>query len=240
MSAEMTETVAAALRAELVEHVSATSERKRSRRRRRYPLLAVGVAALVGGGVALATQVGDLLPGGDKITTLATPIVTKAEGTKQIDLGSPPPAANRIDLRFRCLSAGKFVFPDGANVVCTSASRSDVTYHLALAPGEHTIRMSVSPAQARWLLEASYVHSVETAWGVNANGQTYGIRNSRGTPDLLAVVATNGAVGYAYSKELTVPQPKNPAEAAHWHPVKRVVPVYQPDGTTVIGQYGIG
>ena len=240
MSAGMTETFAAALRAELVEHVAATPVRKGFRRRRHYPLVALVVAAVAGGGVAVATQLGTLLPGADKVTAIGTPVVTKAVGTKTIELGAPPAGANRIDLRFRCLTAGNFVFPDGAGVACTSAARSDVTYHLALAPGEHTIKISVTPARALWQLEASYVHSVGTSWGVNAKGQTYGVRNSHGTPDLLAVIATNGAVGYAYSDQLIVSQPKNPAQAAHWHPVKKLIRVYQADGKTVIGQYSVG
>jgi hypothetical protein len=113
-------------------------------------------------------------------------------------------------------------------------------YHLALAPGQHSVRITVNPARARWQLSIGYVHSVETAWGTNAKGETYGVQNSRGVPDLVAVIATNGEVGYSYFKQILGPQPTSPAEAAHWHPVPRLIPVYQPDGVTVIGQYRAG
>lgn len=239
MSAEMTESVAAALRAELVEHVSRTASRKRFRWRRRYPMFAL-IAAFAGGGVALATQLGNHLPGSDQVTSVSTPIVIKAEGTKTIELGKPPTGANRIDYQLRCLTAGTFVFPDGAREICTSGDNSVMKYHLILAPGEHSVKVTVNPARARWQLAVGYVHSVETAWGTNARGETYGVQNSRGAPDLIAVIATNGRVGYANFKQIVGPLPSSPAQAAHWHPLPRLIPVYQADGVTVIGQFRAG
>jgi hypothetical protein len=236
----MTESVAAALRAELVEHVSTTATGKRFRWRRRYPLFALIAAAVAGGGIALATQLGNHQPGSDQITNLSAPIVVKAEGSKTIDLGKPPAGANRVDYQFRCLSAGTFVFPDGASETCTAGENSAMTYRLFLAPGEHTVRVSVTPARARWQLRIGYVHVVETAWGINAKGQTYGVQNSRGMPDLIAVIATNGQIGYSYSLQVIGPLPTSPAQAANWHPLPRLIPVYQADGVTIIGQYRAG
>jgi hypothetical protein len=234
----MTESVAAALRAELVEHVSRTAPGKRFLRRRRYPLFALIAAAVAGGGVALATQLGNHLPGSDQV--VSAPIVVKAEGAKTIELGKPPADANRIDYQFRCLTAGTFVFPDGVREVCTSGEHSLISYHLVLAPGQHAVRIAAHPAQARWQLSIGYVHSVETAWGTNAKGETYGVQNSRGVPDLIAVTATNGDVGYAYYHQIIGSWPTSPAQAAQWNPVPRLIPVYQPDGITVIGQYRVG
>jgi hypothetical protein len=240
VSTEMTESVATALRAELVDHVSRTATRKRFWRRRRYPLFALIAAAIAGGGVALATQLGNHFPGSDQITNLSTPIVVKAEGSKAIELGQPPAGANRLDYQFRCLTAGTFTFPDGARETCNAGDKSVMTYRLFLAPGEHTVRVAVQPARARWQLRIGYVHAVETAWGINAKGQTYGVQNSRGMPDLIAVLATNGRVGYAYSLQIVGPLPTSPAQAVHWHPAPRSIPVYQPDGVTVIGQFRTG
>lgn len=240
MSTGMTESVALAMRAELVEHVNRTAPGRPFGRRRRFPLLAVGIAALIGGGVAAAAQLGVFLPGSTKVTALGGTVDVKAAGSKTIELGPPPAGANRVDYRFYCLSAGSFVFPDGAHETCTSGDNSVLAYHLILAPNEHSIRVTASPAQARWRLIAGYVHSTITAWGINAKGQTYGVQNSRGVPDLVAVIATNGRVGYAFFQQIVGPAPTSPAQAAHWHPVSRLIPVYQPDGTTVIGQYRTG
>lgn len=240
MSVGMTESVAAALRAELVDHVSKTATGKRFLRRRRYPLFALLAAALAGGGVALATQLGNHLPGSDQVTVVSTPIVIKGEGSKTVELGKPPAGANRIDYQFRCLTAGTFEFPDGASAACTSGYKPAMKYHLMLAPGEHAVRIMVTPARARWQLAIGYVQAVATGWETNANGETYGVQNSRGVPDLIAVLATNGDVGYAYSKQIFGPFPTSPGQAAHWHPVQRLIPVYQADGVTVIGQYRVG
>jgi hypothetical protein len=43
---------------------------------------------------------------------------------------------------------------------------------------------------------------------VNADGHTFGVANSHGIPDLLAVSATNGEQGYVYASRLQCAQPE--------------------------------
>ena len=42
---------------------------------------------------------------------------------------------------------------------------------------------------------------------MNADGLTYGVANERGTPDLVAAIASNGKVGYVYSRDMFPPTP---------------------------------
>jgi len=61
---------------------------------------------------------------------------------------------------------------------------------------------------------------------MNANGQTYGVPNERGIPDLEAVYASNCEIGYVYRTD--------PRSEGH------SIPVYESDGETVIGEFWIG
>jgi hypothetical protein len=64
---------------------------------------------------------------------------------------------------------------------------------------------------------------------VNAKGQTFGAPNEKGSPDLIPVRATNGAIGYALWADFI----SHGAEGDSF-------PVYESDGTTVIGEFRIG
>jgi hypothetical protein len=83
---------------------------------------------------------------------------------------------------------------------------------------------------------------------VNEEGLTYGSlldsNSPENEPDLILVVATNGKEGYAKKSDLDVahgPVFKSPAEALAWQEanadVDTVVPVYEKDGKTVIGEF---
>jgi hypothetical protein len=79
-----------------------------------------------------------------------------------------------------------------------------------------------------WSVTAEYGSSDATPWGVNANGQSYGVPNEYGVPDLVATLATNGVQGYTLNEEMTAFEGEG------------FINVYKSDGTTVIGQFRIG
>jgi hypothetical protein len=62
-----------------------------------------------------------------------------------------------------------------------------------------------------------------------------------GTPDLIAVMATNGQTGYAYARDLNGgPMPTSPEDAAKNFSTprpQREVPVFLSDGETQIGVF---
>ena len=241
-----------ALRSELVASVEALLVRRPRKHRRLW----LGVGAFVGVGMlgtAAAVAGGVLpLPGGQAITVLAAPVTETHSGPATIDLGARPEGVTNVAMELRCLTAGAFYLPDGAGMTCLDSdagSRTGIaTYSLPLSPGQHTISIEADPG-ALWQLTATYVNQKNTAWGVNADGNTYGVQNENGIPDLIAVAATNGredgyvkradleaADGTAAAKRFTSPE-----DALRWQeenegkPVS--IPVYEEDGKTAMGTY---
>ena len=242
MSVQMSQTFAVALRAELVECVRRDAVPSR---RRWWKAAAFTVATLVaaGSGVAIADQFGTT-PGSNVVTPLAATVTVSASGTQTVELGKAPAGANHIDIKLTCLTAGRFVVADGASLVCTEGhpGRDDtagtILYGLPLAPRQHTTTITAASG-ARWRLEATFSKVTTTAWGINANGQTYGVANANGTPDLVAAVATNGKDGYIYASQLQQPNYTSPAQAlaAQKHHHSGALRVYELDGKTVIGTF---
>jgi hypothetical protein len=174
------------------------------------------VLAAGGGGIAYATGAWTTEPGGNRVTELASPVTATGTGTQTVDLGTPPTGATAINISFTCLTAGSFTFADGAGVQCGSSDarrRSPpVTYTMSIARGRDSTTITAAPG-ARWRLVATYASVTTTAWGVNASGQTYGVQNQHGIPDLVAAMATNHRTGYVYADQLNTPPPKTPRQA---------------------------
>ncbi|WP_432981946.1 hypothetical protein [Dactylosporangium sp. CA-233914] len=239
MTVQMNDSYASALRAALIEHVEATSARRRRTGLRVVAGAGAGVLVL-GGGVAVAADAGWLsLPGGDVVTTEAPTVTATHTGSATVELGAAPKGTTDVMLKLTCLTAGTFTFEDGASLVCSAADATAgnvTTYKLALAPGQHSTSITTASG-ARWTLSATYAHVAVSEWGKNADGLTYGVVNERGTPDLIAVTATNGRSGYAYNRDLN---PTGPTTLQTGTEPSRTVPVYTSDGHTRIGVFVIG
>jgi len=241
---------AAGLRAALVEHVTtAAVAPQRARRRRR--LLAGGAVlslGLAGGGVAVAQEWFGL-PGADVDTVLAPSGTAVHTGPATLDLRDAPAGTDTIDLAVTCLSPGTLTFPDGASVTCTDGDLAPGragSYSLPLTPGQASLSIDADP-DCRWSLASTYLSRAATDWAVNARGQTYGVVNDRGTPDLIATYASNGRNGYVSRDELDAAgggNPASPQEALREQADRTgrtiTIPVYEADGATVIGSLTIG
>ena len=85
----------------------------------------------------------------------------------------------------------------------------------------------------------------ESVYPMNASGLTFGAHQPLvEEPDLMAVMATNGRVGYCYRTELTGSQqePRTPEEAVAGNEATlrgRMIPVYESDGVTQIGVFQV-
>lgn len=241
-------------------------ERVRRRRRRQTVLGGVAGAAVLALAIPLATQ---LLPeeptiapgsatameeelfGGTRVTPLSDPRTVTGTGTATVELGEPPAETTGVEITLGCLSPGTFEFPDGAGMSCSEvevdlAQPSEARYVMALAERQDSIKIRATDG-ARWRVTTTYVGTEVTTWGVNAKGETYGVENVNGSPDLIAVVATNGKVGYAYAAEMDAawgPEPTSPEHALQMQEERAgttvSVPVYQSDGETVIGEFVMG
>jgi hypothetical protein len=251
MTLEMDPVFTAALREALVATVEDTP---RIRRRWRWRL-GVGMfvsSTVVAGGVALAAGV--FSPPGAPIDTPLGNIVTVTRtGSATINIGPPPAKATDLSLTLTCLTVGTFTFSNGSWLSCDAADlrqpppdAQDAIEVVPLTPGEETVTVTTS-ANASWTLRAVYVNRVTTPWGTNATGQTYGVQNQNGTPDLIAVVTDEGKSGYVNAAELNCAgggDVKSPTQALAWDKVSEnrdiSIPVYTSDGTTVIGTFIIG
>ena len=238
----------AGFRSALIDHVSAGPRAEARRHRRIIAGVATALAIAAAGGTAYALSVD--LPGGTTTTPLAAPVIVVRTGTATIDLGPRPAGTTSVSTELTCLSPGRFEYPDGATNICSPADFTGTTpnrslYLLAMAPGRRAITITATPG-ASWRLKATYVTAVTTAWGVNAKGETYGVVNEHGEPDLIAALATNGRQGYVYVRDMNAadPAPASPEEAAA---IARenarksfTVLVYESDGETSIGEFVFG
>ena len=246
---EMDPVFTAALRAALVATVKDTPRVRRRWRWRVGTGTFLGVT-LVAGGVALASGV--FSPTGAPVNSPLGNIVTASRtGTATIDLGVPPAKSTDVSLALTCLTVGTFYFPNGSSMSCNSADMThappidrQASEVVPLTVGVDTVTIKTS-ANASWTLQAMYVNQVTTPWGVNASGETYGVANQHGTPDLIAV--DQGITGYVKESDLNCAaggDVKSPAEALAWDKVSRnrniSVPVYESNGMTIVGTFILG
>lgn len=188
------------------------------------------------------------LPGSTTTIELAAPVTYTGSGTDTVDLGERPAEATAANVSVVCLTAGTIEYPDGASTSCEApASAGDIAdprsanYGLVtLKPGQTSLEFRAKPGVS-WKVVASYVRTETSEWGVNANGETYGVERDGKTPDLVGVYATNGKYGYCYSTALDGPMPTSPADALQQQKANegtvRSIPVYESDGRTVIGEF---
>ena len=225
-----------AARSQLVETTSKRSLRIAGRWRHTGIVVGVGVGLSVGGGVALAQAVFSQgpLPGSPSEAHLAKPVVATRTGTATVNLGPVPRKANAISLTLTGLSVGTFHFPGTASISCAQSDISQPGPYgcqssevVPLQTGQHTVTITTS-ASASWKLRAIYVHQVITAWKVNAHGQTYGVPNKNGFPDLVAV-DQGGHSGYVKSSDFNCFGPSNGDNVA--------IPIYKSNGTTRVGTF---
>lgn len=247
MSTRMEENFAVALRALLVEQVQSSSTRPARPAWPKAIGLRVALAIVLvaaGTGIAAAAAVLSLWPPGSPvITPLSSPTTVTGTGTQTITLGARPQAANAIDLAFRCLSAGTFRFADGSSAQCDQpdSGSSTMTAALPLSPGQNSATITAAAGE-RWEATVFYASATVSPWKTNASGQTYGAINLHGTPDLVAVIATDGRQGYVYASQLNPPPPASPAAALAQQAANtkgEYIPVYESDGTTVIGRFEV-
>ena len=80
---------------------------------------------------------------------------------------------------------------------------------------------------------------IQEEFGINLNGQTYGSGWGEETPELIKAIGAGGVHGYVYNAELMALGDKDsPDDIAADIPDS--IPLYDVDGTTVIGEFLIG
>jgi len=228
-------TRAAAIERELRAIGTPTSRLQRHQRRARVLTISLGSVVLAGTLTAGAIVVSNL-PGWTTVTPLGEVVTGSYTGTANVELGTPPADAAVVILDVTCTDGGAMEVPlaGEGHVVswdCSDPIRQADTAHIRdgrlPANGTTFITITADPG-TEWTVTAQYGTSDTTAWGVNANGQTYGVPNENGVPDLVASMATNGKQGYTSEEEMMAFEGEG------------FINVYSSDGTTVIGKFPIG
>jgi hypothetical protein len=235
---EMDTRLANAVRAELMAIGTHHSRLKRQQRRTRA--LAIGIALIAIAGVTTgAAIVVNSVPGATTVTPLGGIVSATGTGTGTMDVGPAPAKAGAVIVTVTCLNPQGTIsvdtrpqskgFVGGFSTIYCERRSTPMTVKDGLLPkpGTTTITITADPG-TRWKATAEYASSTTSAWGVNAHGQTYGLCDYDGCPDLTAAQVINGEEGYIYDREF--------AEFEGSGYIK----VYKADGTTVIGRFAIG
>lgn len=252
---QMSDEFTTAFRHALIEHVETPS---RSRRHRWLLGGGIGAVALFAG-TATAAATGLLpLPGAEVVTPISASAAGTYTGTATLQLGPAPENATGLTVSLHCLTPGSFELSGGSSLTCSANDflrpeeapgfDSFFTPLTAAPDGEFTVTAS---AGSEWRAVVAYATSETTAWAKNAAGQSYGVINKNGNPDLIAVVASNGAQGYVHRGDLedadgTTAQRSftTPEDALEWQEqnagITRTIPVYKSDGTTLVGGFDVG
>lgn len=235
---EMDPRLAGEIRAELA--AIGTKHSRLQRHQRRVRALAVGVGVLaIAGATTAAAVVASNFPGSTTVVPLAGISTATYTGTGEMDLGPVPAQAGAVILTVTCLNRQGTVsieanpqihgsVADFLTIHCSGRTTPvHITDGLLPKPGSTTITITAAPG-TRWRAIAQYASSSTSPWGVNARGQTYGLCDHDGCPDLMAAQVIHGEEGYVHSKEFDAFSGSG------------YIKVYKSDGTTVIGRFAIG
>jgi hypothetical protein len=228
--------VAAAIENELAAIGTPDSRLQRNQRRARrlaFALCTVAGAAVLTGGAIVASG----FPGETTTTPIGIVVTGTYTGTASVELGAAPADAGAVILDVTCVQGGGVITVPlngrGADAVSWDCDVRTDTTHIDNGklpdPGSTSITITADPG-TQWTVTAQYATASTTDWGVNENGQTYGVPNENGLPDLSPALATNGKVGYIFNRELMSFREGD----------EGFINVYESDGTTVIGQFFVG
>lgn len=226
MSTDMHQDTSAGIRAELAAIGTKESGLQRRQRRARATAAVIGVAA-----VAVTTSAAALvvagLPGSTTTAALGTPTTVTRTGPALIDIGRAPATAGAVIVDITCLNdIGMVTVPttggSSSGLRCRDSGQQHILDGRLPARNTTTFSVEASPG-TEWSATLRYASAVTSPWKVNASGQTYGVENASGHPDLVPATADNGRRGWALWSEYIGAE--NTA----------TIRVYESDGTTVIG-----
>ncbi len=194
------------------------------------------------------------IPGTPIVATLGSARSSEITSSGSVELASAPSGATDIRVSVTCLSPGHISWGTGQGNPSVSCAESDIGSISAASYLDGQIQTGADRlevmATGDWILTYQYLRKVETAWGVNSHGQTFGVEKpDAGSPDLVSVdgVDASGHLvhGYALASQLQNPpgqvQPTSPREARTGTPNARTqIPVYKSNGQTLIGEFDVG
>lgn len=205
------------------------------------------------------------VPGSPVVSLLGSSEIVQVSGTKDLALEGIPVGATHVRVTLTMLSPGVISWgtdPEGNNQSMSALAAdigspsADAWYDFPLEDATSKIYFTTSETATATAV-VQYVNYVPTRLGVNAEGNTFGVDGGPdGAPDLVRVSGTgaNGEQieGYAWASDIAafspdhVAQPSDPEEALLWqaerdekYPGGWDIPVYDEDGSTVIGTFHV-
>lgn len=209
---------------------------------------------------SLSTAPEGHVPGAPLITLVGGPTSIVVEDKATIALDHIPDEATHVRASLTCIDGGRYSWGPNANgnngsIGCSAGDGGYDDFALEETDGNlYFVAKSGKSAS----ITLQYLNYVETAFGVNENGQTYGsYASGSARPDLTAVIYGNAdgehSIGYVRTVDLEAfspdhpDQPSNPDEAIEWqaeieekYPNGWDIPVFEPDGVTQIGTFRTG
>lgn len=225
MSIDMNPDAAAAVRSELAAIGTRRSTLQRQQRRARLGVSIVSVAA-----IAVTTSAAALvvtgLPGTTTTAAVGRATTVTHTGSALIDIGQAPDTAGAVIVDITCRNdVGMVQVLTVGGGASGLSCRDEGTMRVVdgRLPERGTTMFSIeASAGTRWTATLQYATAVTSDWAVNDKGQTYGVPNASGHPDLVPGRADNGREGWVLWSE---PDGGD---------------VYESDGTTVVGQWTAG
>ncbi|WP_291036419.1 hypothetical protein [Herbiconiux sp.] len=251
---ELDPTFSQAFRTALVDEVALG---KRPRRRRVWlGAVFAGILLATGaGGVATATLMSP--PGMPAYEQFGEKVTATLTETGTLDLGAPPEGATSISFTVVCHTEGSWSLEGYGGANCSEVgigSARSGTIPLTLSQ-QSIVLFELQPG-TEVTVTAAYSKKIKTEFGVNAAGETYGsgvgdpddtrtyAMNENPGPDLIAAHATNCKTGYIRWEEENEASGGNISsfeEVTEWMEnevhLDKYIPVYESDGTTVIGEF---
>lgn len=229
MNIDMQPDTSAAIRAELAAIGTKHSVLQRRQRRSRIAMSTVAVSTIAAATTAAALFVAGA-PGSTVTAAIGDTTTITHTGPAVVDIGRAPSTAGAVIIDITCLSEdGAVEVPtgDGSTASAIHCSQSPTgTMHLTdgqlPAEGSSDFKVNASP-ETTWRAVLQYASTATSKWEVNAQGQTYGVENRNGHPDLIPYATDSGEQGWALWDD------------AHDLEMTGPITIYRTDGVTVIG-----
>lgn len=210
------------------------------------------------------------LPGQPIVSLLGQVVSYEVAGGERIIQLDPPEGATHVRVGVTCTTPGQtgWGFDPGGNNPSSSCGAADIESGSASGWMDFDLRDEATYPQtdlfyvqpgsgAESIVTVQYLAMIETAWVVNAAGETCGVsKPGFGEPDLVGVVALTPsgdyAEGFVRRTELLFPfpgqhEPSSPAEAVEQqeqneqlYPTGIDIPAYECDGVTQVGTFHVG
>lgn len=212
-------------------------------RRHRKLAIALPLAVLALGGASAATAAVLGAPGSVVATTHGTPIIETHAGPATITLDSLPRGASTLVVEIGCLSRGTVTVVGLTTITCdrslVDAARTYGATEGGTMVADRTHLDVIATSGTQWEIRITATDEDTVPWATNSHGQTYGLSNEHGRPDLIATTGTdpqgNSITGYTRRADTPKAAASPPAGASPPSSTRLDIPLYAVDGTTRIG-----